>query len=266
MKAGLVFIWDFLTNLFDSFNDLVGPGFWDTLFSLAIIVGVYLGSRVVRNRVRGYTRKRFGADNSFSDLIDNIVRVVLFVVMAIMVFAAFGVDSASLVTFLGFTTAAIALSLQDVLRNIFCGLYLLAEQPFRAGDRIRLMSEEGWVERIDLRVTRIRNDRQELVMVPNQTVFSQVVSNRSTRRSRPFTVEINNIKMSIEESDAKTREVFEALPEQASDPIIRLVQSGPDGVNLEITCRRTSSEDHQGKIARALIESFPGATLKVVAR
>ncbi|MCC6705329.1 MAG: mechanosensitive ion channel [Thermomicrobiales bacterium] len=260
------FISDSLNRIGDRLSSLIGPNFWDFVISVLLIVAIYFASRIVRSRVREYAKDRFGIDNSFPALLDNIVRVLLFVLMATMVFSAFGVDSASLVTFLGFATAAIALSLQDVLRNIFCGIYLLAEQPFQTGDRIRLLTEEGWVERIDLRVTRIRNDRQELVLIPNQTVFNQVVSNRSTRRSRPFTVELTGIKSSIDDAESKARAVIDAVTDGDSDPTIRLKQSGPDGVNLEITCRRTASENHQERIARALVDAFPDATLTVLAR
>jgi small-conductance mechanosensitive channel len=262
----VLFVLDALKRTFDSVKNVASPHFWETITSLVVIALVYMGLRVVRSRVREYGKSRFGIDNTFPALIDNIMRVLLFVIMAIVVFSTIGVDSASLLTFFGLATAAVTLSLQDVLRNIFCGLYLLAEQPFRTGDRIRVLTEEGWVERIDLRVTRLRNDRHELIMIPNQTVFNQVVSNRSTRRSRPFTVQLAGIKSSIDEAEAQTRDVFASLTERDSDPMIRLLKSGPDGVELEITCRRTSSEQHQELIARALVAAFPDATLTILAR
>jgi small-conductance mechanosensitive channel len=262
----MMFIWDALKSIADRINDWLGPSFWDTVWSILIVAPVYAGSRVLRRRLREYGKGKFGVDNTFPALIDNVLRVVLFVILGVIVFSSLGVDSTAMVTFLGLATAAVTLSLQDVLRNIFCGLYLLAEQPFRAGDRIRVLTEEGWVERIDLRVTRIRNDRHELIMIPNQTLFNQVVSNRSTRRTRPFTVQIVEIKLAIDDAEKKALHVFENLVEQASDPMIRMTKSGPLGVDLEITCRRTSSEAHQENIARALIQAFPEATLTVLAR
>ena len=261
-----MFMWNALTSLVERISDWLGPAFWDSFWSIVIVVAVYMGSRVVRSRLRDYGNDKFGMDNTFPALIDNILRVVLFIILVVIIFSGLGVDSSALVTYLGLATAAITLSLQDVLRNIFCGLYLLAEQPFRAGDRIRVVNEEGWVERIDLRVTRIRNDRHELIMIPNQTLFNQVVSNRSTRRSRPFTVQLAEIKSSIEDAETNARAVFANMTDQHSDPVIRLVKSGPLGVDLEITCRRTSSEAHQEKIARALVDAFPEATLTVLAR
>jgi small-conductance mechanosensitive channel len=261
-----MFIWDALKRLSSQVNNWLSPAFWDSLGTLIIVIAIYVGSRLLRNRLRAYGKDKFGIDNTFPTLIDNILRVVLFIVLTVVIFSSLGADSSALVTYLGLATAAITLSLQDVLRNIFCGLYLLAEQPFRSGDRIRVLTEEGWVERIDLRVTRIRNDRHELIMIPNQTLFNQVVSNRSTRRSRPFTIQLSEIKLSIQDAETKARDVFAHMTELSSDPVIRLVKSGPLGVDLEITCRRTSSEAHQEKIARALVDAFPESTLTVLAR
>jgi small-conductance mechanosensitive channel len=122
------------------------------------------------------------------------------------------------------------------------------------------------VERVDLRITRLRNDRQELILIPNSTVFTQVVSNRSTLRFRPFTVQLTGIAATFDEAQARARTAIEPELSTGSRPGIRLIKTGPDGCDLEITIRRTETEQQQEAIARRLYTAFPDATLTIVAR
>lgn len=233
--------------------------------SIAIAVAIIFVSRIVRGRIRAIAERR-GLSNNVPGLIDNLARVAVYIIVGIIILSSLGVDGGSLVTFFGLATAAITLSLQDVLKNIFSGIYLLAEQPFSPGDRIRVSGEEGRVERVDLRVTRIRNDRQELILVPNSTVFTTIVGTRSTMRFRPFTVQLTGIPQGFEPAESRIRALIaEALP-GGSTPAIRLLQVGPAGCDLEITIRRTETEEQQHAIVVGLNQAFPDATLSVVAR
>jgi small-conductance mechanosensitive channel len=258
--------WDTVKDALVTFGRDTGT--WLISAAVAILIAglIVLITRRIRARIRAYLERRGQGNTNFPVLIDNLVRIVIYIIVGIIVLGGLGVDSTALVTFVGLTTAAVTLSLQDVLRNIFCGVYLLAEQPFRPGDRIRIGAEEGRVERVDIRVTRMRNDRQELIMVPNSTVFTQIVGNRSTLRFRPFTVQITGIKVTVDEAEAKALDVMAPALSANSRPSIRLIKTGPDGTDVEITIRRTDTEAQQEDIARALYTAFPEATLTIIAR
>jgi small-conductance mechanosensitive channel len=258
--------WDTVRDVLVTFGQNTGS--WLIKAALSIILAglVVLVTRRIRARIRGYAERRGRGNTNVPVLIDNLVRIAIYIIVGIMVLAGFGVDATALFTFVGLATAAVTLSLQDVLKNIFCGIYLLAEQPFRPGDRIRVGAEEGRVERVDIRVTRLRNDRQELIMVPNSTVFTQVVSNRSTLRFRPFTVQLTGIKVTVDEAEARARDVMAPALSANSRPSVHLIKTGPDGTDIEITIRRTDTEAQQEEIARALYTAFPDATLTIIAR
>lgn len=258
--------WDEIQGDIASFAELAGRRLLDIGVTILVAAAIYLVSGFVRRRIRSYAESKGRDNNNFASLIDNTIRIAVYIILTMMALTALGVDSTALVTFAGLFTAALTLSLQDVLRNIFCGLYLLAEQPFRPGDRIRVLADEGRVERVDLRVTRLRNDRQELILIPNQTVFNQVVGNRSTRRFRPYTVQLSGIDKPFSEAEAGA---IAALREQVSQSIrvnVHLLKSSPEGCDLEITVRRTESEAEQQAIAVALVTTFPAATFTVIAR
>ena len=82
------------------------------------------------------------------------------------------------VTTLGVGSLAVALALQETLANFFAGLYLLAERPVRSGDYIKIFgSEEGYVESIGWRSSRLRTQTNNVVIVPNKIMSQAVLTN-----------------------------------------------------------------------------------------
>ena len=113
---------------------------------------------------------------------------------------------------------AVALALQDTLSNFFAGLHLLIEQPIRVGDFIKLETgQEGIVEDISWRTTRIRMPSNDLVILPNSKLTQSVVTNYSLpdpRRSTSLSVQVP--------PDTDVERVERLLVEEASKAAGRL--------------------------------------------
>lgn len=73
---------------------------------------------------------------------------------------------------------AIGLALQDTLANTFAGFYLTADRPFRVGDFIKLESgEEGFVEEIGWRNTKVKLFSNNLIIIPNSKLSQSTILN-----------------------------------------------------------------------------------------
>jgi small-conductance mechanosensitive channel len=79
----------------------------------------------------------------------------------------------------GALTVGLTLALQDVLRNLVSGVYLLLEHPFVIGDRIMLAPYSGRIEDIQIRYTALRTDDNLRVLIPNSMLFTGAVVNLS---------------------------------------------------------------------------------------
>jgi small-conductance mechanosensitive channel len=75
--------------------------------------------------------------------------------------------------------AALALGLQDQLGNLFAGLAIQIERPFRVGHWISLANYEGRVVEVTWRATKIRTKAGNLVIIPNNTVGREAITNFS---------------------------------------------------------------------------------------
>src|SRR5205823_9981159 len=71
----------------------------------------------------------------------------------------------------------IGLSLQDILKNFFAGIWVLVERPFRIGDTIEVTGYTGSVEEISFRTTQLRTADGREVIVPNGTFMTSAVVN-----------------------------------------------------------------------------------------
>jgi small-conductance mechanosensitive channel len=118
--------------------------------------------------------------------------MIFIVVLAVITLLQhFGVNVASLVVSLGVGSLAIGLAAQDTLSNMFAGFTLMADRPFRVGDRIRLASgETGDVEAIGMRATLIRTVDEAMLVVPNSALIKERVVNLS-RPTRVLTARVD---------------------------------------------------------------------------
>jgi small-conductance mechanosensitive channel len=72
---------------------------------------------------------------------------------------------------------AVGFASQDILKNIFGGIMILLDTPFKVGDKIEIGSFYGEVVEIGLRSTRIVTPDDSLVSIPNGELMNQSVSN-----------------------------------------------------------------------------------------
>lgn len=88
-----------------------------------------------------------------------------------------GFDVTAIIAGLGIGGLAIALASQDTVSNIFGGLIILTQRPFKVGDRIKVAGQNGWVHDIGLRVTSIDNWYGRRITIPNKIFTDTCVEN-----------------------------------------------------------------------------------------
>jgi MscS family membrane protein len=105
--------------------------------------------------------------SALADLSGRASRIVIAVIGTVAVLSELGYPVASLIAGLGIGGIAIALAAQKTVENLFGSASILADQPFRVGESIRVDGIEGTVEFIGLRSTRIRTADRTLIILPN---------------------------------------------------------------------------------------------------
>ena len=132
------------------------------------------------------------------------------------------------VTLIGVVTVALGIALQDILKNVVAGVYLLIERPFVIGDQISVPPYTGVIEDILIRVTRLRTADGQLVLIPNGTLFTSPVVNKSFYERRRVGLALTLPESgsqntpsgadSVETAQAQILAVLEAVPGVRADP------------------------------------------------
>lgn len=113
-------------------------------------------------------------------LVNNLLRVVAVLAGAYAILVAWNINVTGLVASAGIVGLALSFAAQDTLGNLFAGVAILADQPYRIGDYIVLDSgERGQVTHIGLRSTRILTRDDEEVSIPNGIMGRAKIVNES---------------------------------------------------------------------------------------
>ncbi len=124
---------------------------------------------------------------------------------AVVVYGAnsLGVPLLGLVAGVGVGGLALALAAQSTVENLFGGVSIFADRPFRVGDYIIFAGGQGYVESIGPRSTRIRAEDGMQITVPNADLAKMQVTNKTCRDATLF--------------EHVVRFTYEATPEQLAE-------------------------------------------------
>jgi small-conductance mechanosensitive channel len=109
----------------------------------------------------------------FPNIVQDAIVIVLFTLAATMVMQErmFATTAAGAVV--------IGFALQDTLGNLFAGLAIQIEKPFRVGHWVRIGDIDGLVREVTWRATKIRTKSGNFVVVPNSQVSDGTITNYS---------------------------------------------------------------------------------------
>jgi len=110
-----------------------------------------------------------------------IIRIVLWTAFVIIIIKViYNLPKEMLLTALASVALAVGFATQDLLKNIFGGIMLLFDRPFKVGDKIKVGKNYGEVINIGLRATRIVTPDDSMVVVPNMELMNTSVSNSNS--------------------------------------------------------------------------------------
>jgi small conductance mechanosensitive channel len=176
----------------------------DQITSTAIDLGMKFGPKVIvaililiaghvagRWAARGTLRamERFHLDPPVRNLLERAVRLLVLGLFFIMALQNLGVELLPLIAGLGVAGAGIALAMQGVLGNMVAGLTIIFTKPFRVGDYVSIVKEEGEVLDVSLFSTVLGHADQSRVVVPNRKIVGEVLHNYG--RVRQLAIEVD---------------------------------------------------------------------------
>jgi len=230
-----------LTDLPASWFDYATKG-----MHLSIIFTITIGLANVSDRMLDYFLKRAELPISVTSLLLAVVKAVVYSIGVLIMLNYLGISIAPIITALGVGGLAMALALQDTLSNLFAGIHIMAEQTIRVGDFIRLETgQEGYVEDISWRTTRIRMLPNNMVIVPNNKLSQSVLTNYHLP-AREMVLQVPVSVSYASDPDVVERVLLEEVHQAASElpglltdpaPVVRLFPGfGDSSLDFSLLC------------------------------
>jgi len=237
------------------------------LAQVAVILGVsLLLARLAKNwagRLLGRSRR---VSPNIIALAGNTAFVLMILLGLTWWLGVIGASWTAVVASLSIVTVALGLALQDVLKNLVAGIYVLLEQPFKIGDQIAVKGVAGKVEGIDIRTTIIRTNDGLQVLVPNSIVFTDILTNRSAYDTHRVSLQLQGIRAAFQDLNHLVNEALDPFEEVARTPapLVKIESVEDGGATVTVDYWQRGAAPIVPDVLASLRATFPEAKITVV--
>lgn len=167
------------------------------------------------------------------------IKLVLYIIAALVVVDSLGVPITSLVALLSVGSLGITLAAEDILGNVAGGLVILSSHPFSIGDFIEASGVSGTVQEISLNHTKLLTPDGLLVMLPNKELSSSKVINYTVLGRRRVTQKVTasydapteKVKAACQDAVGMTSKILEDPA-----PAVYLSNYGESSIEYTVFC------------------------------
>lgn len=236
-----------------------------TVFTV-VSVGLYFtGKLLVVPLVDKLLRRRGIDEHARKPLRLTLYGLVVFAAVGLaFALAGYGNILIALSTVAAAATLAIGFAMQNVIKNLVAGVFIYTDKPFRTGDWIEWGTDQGFVEDISLRVTRVRSFDNEHLTVPNSQLTEGVIKNydRNGTLRLKFTFRVGF----QEDIDRATNIILEEASETEGiladpEPSVKLIElnEASFGLQARVWIRDPGGSDFlgiRGQFVQSVTERF----------
>ncbi|WP_025270396.1 mechanosensitive ion channel family protein [Hippea sp. KM1] len=189
-----------------------------------------------------FKRKNYEIGLSFVPFFNKFIKASVIAVAFILIVQEWGYNIGAIITGLGIGGLAVALAAKDTLANMFGGLTIILDRPFKIGDWVKIGDVEGIIEDIGFRSTRIRTFEKSLISLPNSVIANTAIENFSRRNIRRITYKIgitySTPKDKVKEAVNRIREMLKNHPHISKDAtlLVYFTEFADSSLNIFIYC------------------------------
>jgi small-conductance mechanosensitive channel len=175
-------------------------------------------------------------------LFNNLLVILVVAVTVYFMFLAWNIDVTAWMASAGILGLAISFAAKDSLANLFAGMFIVADAPYKLGDFIVLDSgERGEVTHIGIRSTRLMTRDDVEITVPNSIMGNAKITNEAGGPSEKYRIRVKvgvAYGSDIDRVHAVLQDVAEQHPDvcRAPEPRVRFRAFGDSSLDHELLC------------------------------
>jgi small-conductance mechanosensitive channel len=213
--------------------------------------------RVVLGTMAAHARSASLVRPQTLPLFNNLAVIVVLALAIYFVFNAWHIDMTAWLASAGIVGIAVGFAAKDTLANLFSGVFILADAPYKIGDYVVLESgERGKVIHIGIRSTRLLTRDDVEVTIPNAIMGNTRIVNESGGPHEKFRIRAQvgvAYGSDIDQVRRALTEVAAAEPGVCDDPEprVRFRSFGNSALDFELLCW-VDNPELRGRVLDAL--------------
>ena len=233
----------------------------NVISAVVIFVICLVAIKILSSVTEKLLKKTNKMDGTLQGFVLSAVKIVLWILAAIIVANALGINTTSLVALVSIAGLALSLSVQNILSNLFSGITLLINKPFAAGDFVEVAGKTGIVKTVDLFYTKLDTLDNVALSLPNSDVTSASIYNYSREPRRRVDMYFSaSYDAPTETVKAAIMEAIQQDPRILSDPapFVRLAEYKDSSISyvVRVWCNNADYWDVHFNLNENVRESF----------
>lgn len=149
------------------------------VITVGLLGGAYIGSDLLDELITEFSQDTDQITAHQQQLLTRLVQVSLLVLAAITALGVWGIDLSGFLVGAGFLGIVLGMAARQTLGSLIAGFVLMFSRPFEIGDWVQIGEEEGFITEITIMNTHMRNFDGEYVVIPNDNVTDDAITNRT---------------------------------------------------------------------------------------
>lgn len=184
---------------------------------LIFFIGKWVVSAAINLAKKAMSRGRM--DETLTAFLGNVLYGFGMAVVIVSALGQLGVSTTSAAAILGGAALAIGLSLQGQLSSLAAGVILILFRPFKKGDFVMIGGTMGTVDEIKIIHTVLKSPDNQFVVVPNNNITTQIITNFSALPTRRIDLTIGvGYGSDLLRAKALLEEMVAAEPRRLEEP------------------------------------------------
>ncbi len=162
-------------------------------------------------------RTKGNLDNQLLPIIRKTLKVVIWTIATVVGLNNAGYEVGAIVAGLGLGGLAFAMAAKDSVANIFGGITVFFDKPFKINDRVKIGGYDGKIREIGIRSTRLETLEGRIVTIPNKNFTDSFIENVSSEKRRKVKIILGLTYNTEEEKIKKTTEILNEIVDNNDD-------------------------------------------------
>jgi potassium efflux system protein len=150
---------------------------WSLIQAFVILGLTFIAAKNLPGFLEIFVLNRTGVDAGTRYAIKTILGYIIIAIGVIIGFDRLGLQWSQLKWIVTGLSVGIGLGLQKIIANFVSGLIILFERPIRIGDYVTIGEQSGTVSRIQIRATTLADLENREILIPNEALISERVTN-----------------------------------------------------------------------------------------